>query len=59
MEDALREPVKKKVGGNLSRLDPLRRLEMLRANARILRPEPWNPARTDGSLVRKTVGAPR
>ena len=59
MHDALREPVKKKVGGTLSHLDPLRRLEMLRANARLLCPGPWRSVRDDGSFVRKTVGAAR
>ena len=59
MHDALREPVKRKVGGALSRLDPLRRLEMLRANARMLRLGPWRSVRDDGTFVRKTVGAAR
>jgi hypothetical protein len=57
---ALQEPVKKKVGGSLARLDPLRRLEMLRVNARLLRRSSARATHhDDGSLVRKIVGAPR
>jgi hypothetical protein len=52
--------VKKRVGGSLSRLDPLRRVEMLRANARFLqRQDGWKPPLDDGTFVRKTVGSPR
>ena len=40
MTDALREPVKKKVGGSLARLPLLERLEMLRRNAQ---PPPTPP----------------
>jgi hypothetical protein len=54
---SLVEPIKKRVGGSLTRLSPLRRLEMLRANARILRA--WSPPADDGTLVRKVVGAAR
>jgi hypothetical protein len=56
---ALREPVKKRVGGSLRRLSPLDRLEMLRRNARMLRGGKWSPPKDDGTVVRKVVGAPR
>lgn len=59
MVDALREPLKKKVGGSLSRLDPLKRLEMLRRNARMLRGGRWKALDDDGTVVRKIVGAAR
>jgi hypothetical protein len=50
------EHFKKRVGGNLSRLQLLRRLEMLRANGRMLRGGHWVPPGNDGTLVRKVVG---
>jgi hypothetical protein len=56
---SLVEPVKKRVGGSLTRLSPLRRLEMLRANARMLRGGHWSPPSDDGTLVRKVVGLAR
>jgi hypothetical protein len=59
VNEALREPVRKKVGGSLSRLDPLRRLAMLRLNARALTGGRWQPPANDGSLVRKIVGPAR
>lgn len=59
MEQALREPLKKKVGGSLTTIPPLQRLEMLRRNARLLRNNEWKPPTNDGTLVRKTVGASR
>ena len=59
MHDPFREPLKKKVGGSLSRLPPLQRLEMLRRNALILRGGKWTPPAEDGTLVRKTVGPSR
>jgi hypothetical protein len=59
MNTDLREPVRRKVGGTLAKLPPLERLEMLRSNARMLRGGLWRPPTNDGTLVRKTVGAPR
>lgn len=56
---SLVEPIKKRVGGSLTRLSPLRRLEMLRANARMLRGGRWSPPADDGTLVRKVVGLAR
>lgn len=41
--DDLTEPLKKRVGGSLSRLPPLQRLEMLRRNALMLRGGKWSP----------------
>lgn len=55
----LLEPLKKRVGGSLSRLSPLRRLEMLRRNALILRGGKWTPPKEDGTLIRKIVGIAR
>ena len=52
----LLEPLKKRVGGSLSRLSPLRRLEMLRRNALMLRGGTWTPPKEDGTLIRKIVG---
>ena len=57
-QPALREPLKKRVGGSLTKLDPLERLEMLRANARALRGDN-RPRQDDGTHVRKVVGAAR
>ncbi len=59
MNDPFREPLKKKVGGSLSKLPPLQRLDMLRRNALMLRGGKWSPPADDGTLVRKIVGAPR
>jgi hypothetical protein len=53
------EPVKKRVGGSLSNLPPLQRLEMLRRNALMLRGGKWSPPPDDGTLIRKTVGLAR
>jgi hypothetical protein len=55
---AIREPVRKRVGGSLSRLPPLQRLEALRRSARAL-PKTRRPDPSDGIRVRKVVGAPR
>lgn len=55
----LQEPIRRKVGGSLSKLSPLRRLDMLRRNAQLLRGGPWTLPPDDGTRVRKTVGAPR
>lgn len=40
------ERIRKRVGGRLSNLDPLRRLEALRENVRALKGGPWRPRRT-------------
>ncbi len=55
---ALQEPLRKRVGGSLTKLDPLQRLEALRANARALLGEN-RPRQDDGIHVRKVVGAAR
>lgn len=52
----LQEPVRKRVGGSLSNIAPLKRLEMLRRNALMLRGGLWQPPPDDGTLVRKVVG---
>lgn len=57
--DDLTESLKKRVGGSLSRLPPLQRLEMLRRNALMLRGGKWSPPQDDGTFVRKVVGAAR
>lgn len=57
--DDFQEPVKKRVGGSLSRLPPLQRLAMLQRNALLLRGGVWQPPQDHGTLVRKTVGATR
>lgn len=59
MNDAFQEPVKKKVGGSLSKISPLRRLEMLQKNALLLRGGKWQAPKDDGTLVKKTVGKTR
>ena len=59
MTDDLQEPLRRKVGGSLSRLPPLKRLEMLRQSAKRLRIASQKPSEPDGHTVRKTVGAPR
>lgn len=43
--DEFREPLKKKVGGSLSKLPVLHRLEMLRRNALLLKGGHWTPPR--------------
>lgn len=58
MESELRERIKKVVGGSLSVLPPLQRLEALRRNAALLRGGPAKLPTDDGTYVRKTVGAP-
>lgn len=55
----LLKPLKKRVGGSLSRLSPLHRLEMLRRNALMLRGGKWTPPKEDGTLIRKIVGITR
>ena len=59
MNEAFHEPVKKKVGGSLSRISPLRRLAMLQKNALLLRGGKWQAPKDDGTLVRKVVGKTR
>jgi hypothetical protein len=59
MVNDLTEPLKKRVGGSLSRVSPLQRLEMLRRNALMLRGGKWSPPPDDGTLVRKVVGLAR
>lgn len=59
MTDDLQEPLRRKVGGSLSRLPPLKRLEMLRQSAQRLRIASQQPSEPDGHSVRKTVGATR
>jgi len=54
-----RTPLKKRVGGSLSKLPPLQRLEMLRRNAWMIRQKPWTPPANDGTVVRKVVGLAR
>jgi hypothetical protein len=54
------ETIRKTVGGSLKNLPTLRRLEMLRENARFLcKQTRWTPPADDGTLVRKTVGSSR
>jgi hypothetical protein len=54
------EMIRKRVGGSLRNLPILRRVESLRENARFLRKQTrWMPPADDGTLIRKTVGAPR
>jgi len=54
------ETLKKRVGGSLCNVPILSRLEMLRANARVLTKQPeWKQPPDDGTFVRKTVGASR
>jgi len=54
--DPFQEPLKKRVGGSLSALPLLDRLEMLRTNAWMIRGTSWTPPDDDGTLVRKVVG---
>ena len=59
MTNDLTEPLKKRVGGSLSRVPPLQRLEMLRRNALMLCGGKWSPPQDDGTLVRKVAGPAR
>jgi hypothetical protein len=59
VRDDLREPVRRRVGGSLTRVAPLKRLEMLRRNALFLRGGVWKPPVNDGTHVRKAVGSSR
>lgn len=59
VNDDLQEPVRRKVGGDLAKLPPLARLEMLRRKALLLRGGKWQRPADDGTYVRKTVGAAR
>lgn len=57
MFDDLREPLKKRAGGSLSRLPPLQRLAMLQRNALMLKGGKWSPPpQNDGTLLKKVVG---
>lgn len=59
MKGDFNEPLKKRVGGSLSNLPTLNRVDMLRANARVLTQQTqWKPPADDGTLVRKIVGYP-
>jgi len=51
--------LKKRVGGSLSRIPPLQRLDMLRRNALMLRGGKWAPPQDVGTFVRKVVGVAR
>ena len=57
MNQELREPIRRQVGGSLSRIPPLTRLAALRRNALALRGGTWKPPQDDGTYVRKIVGA--
>ena len=59
MKESFQEPVKKKVGGSLQRLSPLRRIAMMQQNALFLRGGKWQAPADDGTLVRKVVGKTR
>lgn len=59
MSEELQEPLRRKVGGSLSGLSPLKRLEALRRNALLLKGGVWKPPADDGTHVRKVVGRPR
>ena len=55
-----KEPLRKRVGGNLRNVPILKRVAMLRANALTLRKQTkWNRPTDDGTLVRNTVGPAR
>lgn len=56
MSSTFREPLIKKVGGSLTNLAPLERLEMLRRNAAVISQNKPSLPTDDGTLVRKTVG---
>lgn len=54
--EKLTEPIRRKVGGSLSRLHPFRRVASLQRNAdRLLGKENWR-GKDDGTYVRKIVG---
>lgn len=57
--DDLQEPLKKRVGGSLTRLPALSRLAMLQRNALLFQGNVWKQPHDDGTLVRKTVGKTR
>lgn len=59
VNEAFREPLKKKVGGTLAKVPTLQRLGMLQRNALMIRGGKWEPPANDGILVRKTVGVAR
>ena len=59
MKSDTEEPIRRKVGGSLTRLPPMQRLETLRRNADFLRGGKWTPPPNDGTHIRKAVGAAR
>jgi hypothetical protein len=59
VNEAFREPLKKKVGGTLTKVPTLQRLAMLQRNALMIRGGKWKPPTNDGILVRKTIGVAR
>jgi hypothetical protein len=59
MKSDTEEPIRRKVGGSLTRLPALQRLEVLRRNAVFLRGGKWTPPSDDGTHIRKTVGSAR
>jgi hypothetical protein len=54
-KENLREPVKKQVGGTLSRKSPLERLAFLQRSADAVLGRSWR-GKDDGTPVRKVVG---
>ncbi|NLT71303.1 MAG: hypothetical protein GXX91_11500 [Verrucomicrobiaceae bacterium] len=54
----LEEPLRKKVGGDLSSLGTFARIAMLQQNADALLGKGWR-GKDDGTLVRKIVGSTR
>lgn len=56
--ESVEEPIKKSVGGDLSKVPTFQRLEMLKQNADALLGESWR-GKDDGTFIRKTVGASR
>ena len=58
-EQALQEPLKKRLGGTLSNKSPFERLAMLQRNAEALLGTSWR-GKEDGTVIRKILGkAPR
>jgi hypothetical protein len=56
VKEQFQERVRRKVGGSLSNVSPLRRIAMLQQNALMLRGGKWQVPADDGTLVRKVVG---
>jgi hypothetical protein len=57
-QNDLEEPIRKKVGGDLSALGTFARIAMLQRNADALLGNGWR-GKDDGTLVRKIVGSTR